>query len=510
MDNQRRRAWLLRGCIVLGVVAVLYYFSWWRDAGRILSPWLAMALVLAALYHWAQLLGSWLLYLAADRRPPPPPPPATTSVDVFVTACGESPALVERALRAACRMRGEHRTWLLDDGDDPSLQRLADRYGAGYLTRAGNRHAKAGNLNAALARTTGDVVVVFDVDHAPAPVFLERTLGYFTDPDVGFVQTMLTFANADRSWVARAAAESSLDFYGPASLGMDRLGSATLVGSNALIRRTALESIGGYIPGLAEDLATSIELHAAGWQSVYVAAPLAPGLAPSHLHAWFTQQLKWARGVFELLITAYPRLFGRLTWGQRLSYAVRMTYYWIGAVAGIHLLFTFAVLLGGDRVAQVDFHDYLLHFLPVAAAALLIRQLALSLWRGEDRASGLLWRASALVHATWPIYTVALGMALLRLPLSFRPTPKQMDAGINPMWLLPQILTVVLIVSIGSYTLVAGEGVSSVILGFAALQALSHAIVLGYASASITPHERAAGIGSPPHQKSRIDNVLET
>src|SRR5690606_40688904 len=61
----------------------------------------------------------------------------------------------------------------------------------------------------------------------------------------------------------------------------------------ALIRRTALESINGYQPGLAEDLATSLQLQAAGWHSVYVPHPLAPGLAPPDLAAWFVQQFKW-------------------------------------------------------------------------------------------------------------------------------------------------------------------------------------------------------------------------
>src|SRR5215210_8599968 len=134
---------------------------------------------------------------------------------------------------------------------------------------------------------------------------------------------MLTFSNGSESFVARAATETGIEYYNPTSIGADALGGVALVGSNALIRRTALDSIAGYHPGLAEDLATSVALHAAGWQSAYVPEPLAPGLSPPDVPAWFAQQLKWARGVFELLLTVYPRAFSRLTWGQRLSYAVR-------------------------------------------------------------------------------------------------------------------------------------------------------------------------------------------
>ncbi len=102
---------------------------------------------------------------------------------------------------------------------------------------------------------------------------------------MGFVQVMLTFNDNSNQWVAKAASHSSLDFYDPASVGADGLGSTTLVGSNALIRRAALESINGYQPGLAEDLATSLALHAEGWDSVYINKPLAPRTRPAGSHS---------------------------------------------------------------------------------------------------------------------------------------------------------------------------------------------------------------------------------
>ena len=244
--------------------------------------------------------------------------------------------------------------------------------------RDDRKHAKAGNLNAALPHTSGDIIVIFDGDHAPEPEFLERSLGYFADPDVGFVQVMLTFRNSDEGWVPRAAAESSLDYYNPTCIGADCIGSATLVGSNALIRRVLRWSPSAAI-GRAwpKTLATSIALHAAGWKSVYVAEPLAPGLAPPDLRGWFTQQIKWSRGVFEVLIMDAPRLWRKLTWGQRLSYTVRMSYYWIGLMVFVHLAFVIAMLLGNERWPIIDFNGYLTHIAPLAICAVVIRQLAL-------------------------------------------------------------------------------------------------------------------------------------
>ena len=466
----REYRWLIRIAVGMGVAALVYYFSWWFVDRRLSSPWYLFLIILAVFYSGMQLVGNWLLYLVAEHPPPPPAPPAGLSVDVFVTACGEAYPLIERSLAAACEMRGQHHTWLLDDHADPELATLAKRLGAGYLSRTDHSHAKAGNLNHALPLTHGDIVVIFDVDHAPEPDFLERSLGYFTDPKIGFVQVMLTFNNGSQSWVARAAMETSLDFYNPTCLGAYGIGGATLIGSNALIRRTALASIGGYQPGLAEDLATSIALHAARWESAYVAEPLAPGLAPPSFEAWFVQQLKWARGVFELLITAYPRLFGRLTWGQRLSYAVRMTKYWIGPVVGLHLFATIAVLISASALVRMAFHQYLIHLAPLALFDLLIRHLSILYWRHSSTPKTSLIHAVVLVYATWPVYMLAWFMALIRRPLASRLTPKSWTGGLNPLWLLPQAIVIFLLVLGGLYTIIVKDHRPSLLLMFAVAQ----------------------------------------
>ncbi|MFC1975506.1 glycosyltransferase [Chloroflexota bacterium] len=459
----------LRGIVlvILGVIALGFYYSWWFMEGRLTSPWLILGFMTAIFYGVFQILANWLVYLWTHHRPATSShSPIDLTVDVFVTACGEEHSLIRRSLTAACAMQGSHRTWLLDDGQDPALARLAEQLGAGYLTRQDCKDAKAGNITAALARTNGDIVVIFDIDHIPEPDFLQQTLGCFADPTVGFVQVMPTFSNNRQGWVARAATETSFDFYNPTSKGMDGFQSVTKMGTNSLIRRAALNSIGGYQPGLAEDLATSIALHAAGWHSRYVARPLAPGLSPLVLASWFTQQFKWARGVFEVLLTDYPRLFGCLTWGQRLSYAVRTTNYLLGPVIFIHLALVIAVLFGGSNVVRVDLQQYFLYLTPLVVVEVLIRQLALRRWRHPSIPIGPLWRAVALIYATWPIYTLAFIMAVLRLPLSFRPTPKSSTGGLNPLWVLPQLATVLLLVSGVIYSLYTTNDSSDFFLYF--------------------------------------------
>ena len=162
----------LRGImlVALGLIALGIYYSWWFMEGRLTSPWLILGFMAAIFYGVFQILANWLVYLWTHHRPVTSPhPPVDLTVDVFVTACGEEHSLIRRSLTAACVMQGSHRTWLLDDGRDPALARLAEELGAGYLTRQDCQDAKAGNVNAALARTSGDIVVIFDIDHVPEP-----------------------------------------------------------------------------------------------------------------------------------------------------------------------------------------------------------------------------------------------------------------------------------------------------------------------------------------------------
>jgi cellulose synthase (UDP-forming) len=418
----------------LGALAATFYFEWWLR-----SPVGRLALIvfpMTLFYHSVQIFIPWMLFLNA-RRAPAPPPERGLSVDVFVVAYNEPAWLVEKTLGAAVNMRYPHKTFLLDDGRRSELASAAKRLGADYITRSNNKHAKAGNINHALEKTDGDIIVIFDTDHTPKGEFLERSLGHFRDPRVGFVQVMETFSNGNESFIGRAATETTDEFFGPICIGMDSWDSCTLFGTNALIRRAALEQIGGYKPGLTEDLATSIELHAAGWGSRYVHESLAPGLSPADLWAFFVQQFKWAVGVFGLLFTVYPRLFFKLSWRQRLCYLTRMTCYFAGPYCAAHILLAFFLLFGSTATHNI-FVDYALRYLPLFALILIIQAYSVRIWSREP--ARLRWRAISLVYSTWPVYLAALVCAIFRWKIGHLPTPKVFRSGNYLPLAAPQLL----------------------------------------------------------------------
>lgn len=443
LSTRTRRA-ILRCAIAVGATTSAVYFGWWFEAGRLTQPVLVVAFLLASVYAAVQVYFAWYVYGAIVAAEIPRPPPGLT-VDVFMPVYDEAVELVEESLRATVAMRYPHRTYLLDDAHDPRFATLAARLGAGYLTRDGHKDAKAGNVNAALAQTHGEFVTIFDVDHVPAPDFLDAVLGAFADPQVAFVQGGVAFHNRDDSLVARATIEQAYDVYGPTSMGMDGCGATPVWGSHTTFRRAALEGVGGYQPGLAEDLHTSIRLHALGWRSVYLSAMHASGLVPSDLRAFIMQQRKWSRGVFGLLVEVYPHLLRKLTWPQRIAYLVRGTYYLIGPLFAVHTFLAISTLLFGSRAAVDGFAEYVLCALPLAASVVSVRALANLFWNVQADAVGFKWRGYTLAFALWPVYTGAFVRAVLRIPLPHIATPKRRIAEAHPRLVMAQLVTITLL-----------------------------------------------------------------
>jgi cellulose synthase (UDP-forming) len=109
----------------------------------------------------------------------------TPTVDVFIPTYNEPIFVLRRTIVGCQAMRYPHKNvWLLDDSKRPEAKQLAEELGCNYLTRPDSSHAKAGNLNNGLKHAKSDIVVVFDADFIPLENFLERTIGFFEDPQL--------------------------------------------------------------------------------------------------------------------------------------------------------------------------------------------------------------------------------------------------------------------------------------------------------------------------------------
>jgi cellulose synthase (UDP-forming) len=256
------------------------------------------------------------------------------------------------------------------------------------------------------------------------------------------------YYNQPRSFVARAAAEQTYAFYGPILQGMHGTGTAVAIGANCVFRRTALQSIGGHGIGLAEDLVTSIRLHAAGWKSVYVPEILARGLVPEDLGSFVKQQLKWSRGVYDVLLREYPRAFRRLTLHQKLSYLMIGTYYLVGLTTPIYLLIPALYLWTGVQPAAMFLSEYLQHALPLGLFGIVIYRYAQRWLCDPPRERGWHWRGMLLKIGCWSVYLHGLVLAILGVTVPYIPTAKSRQRG--NFWRLAAVPLAITIASIAT------------------------------------------------------------
>jgi cellulose synthase (UDP-forming) len=415
--------------LFLGAQSVILFAFWWFRREHVGNPVLFPLLSFATWYGISRIVVGWYNVFHIEQ-PEVRHAPVGLSVAIFITSSpGEPYAMFERTLAAAREIRYPHTTYLLDDTRDPRFAALAAEMGAVHLELVGLPGAKAGKINAALARTTEELILVLDPDHIPFPEILDRVLGYFDDPGVGFVQIAQTYYNAPRSFVARAAAEQTFAFYGPIMQGMHGTGTAVAIGANCTFRRAALESIGGHGIGLAEDLVTAIRLHARGWRSVYVPEVLARGLVPEDLDSFLRQQLKWARGVYEVLFREYPRAFRRLTMHQRIAYLMIGTYYLVGVTAPIYLAIPLLYLLTGIQPAAMFLIEYLVYGIPVGLFGVLVYRFVQRWLCDPARERGWHWRGMLLKIGCWPVYLRGLLLALANVHVPYVPTAKERRTG---------------------------------------------------------------------------------
>lgn len=330
------------------------------------------------------------------------------TIDVFITTYGEDVETIRRTVGAALAMQGEHRTWVLDDGRSDEVRDLAAELGARYVRRLSSNGAKAGNLNHALSIANGELFVVLDADFVPLPTFLHETVPFFADDAVAFVQTPQAYGNLHTT-ISKGAGYMQAVFYRFIQPGRNRFNAAFCVGTNVVFRRAAIDSVGGiYSDSKSEDVWTSLMLHEKGWRTVYIPETLAVGDTPETIEAYSKQQLRWATGGFEIMLTHNPLSRKHpLTLDQRLQYTVTATHYLTG-IAPLLLLLVPPLQIYFDLTPMnltITPLTWLLYY-----SGFYVLQIVLAFYTlGSFR-----WQVLLLASVSFPIYTRALVNAVLR------------------------------------------------------------------------------------------------
>lgn len=336
-------------------------YIWWRYSATLnwtspLDVGFGIGLLLAETYSWIVLLLGYLQVAWPLHRVPvslPPDRDAWPIVDLMIPTYNEDLSVVKPTVYAVLGMdwpADRLRVHLLDDGGRESFRAFAEEVGIHYIARTRHNHAKAGNLNHAMEITDGELIAIFDCDHIPTRSFLQLTVGHFLkDEKLALVQSPHHFFSPDPfernlGNFGSSPNENTL-FYGLVQDGNDLWNAAFFCGSCAVLRRSALQSIGGFaVQTVTEDAHTALKLHRQGWNSAYTRIPQAAGLATESLSSHIGQRIRWARGMVQIFRLDNPLLGKGLTLVQRLCYANAMLHFLAGIPRLVYLTAPLAFL----------------------------------------------------------------------------------------------------------------------------------------------------------------------
>jgi cellulose synthase (UDP-forming) len=425
-SSLQRRPRIVQAAALLALAAGVAYLTW-----RVVvtapgvSPLLFWPLWIAE--AWSLVAVASLTLDAWRLDPTPRPATLDVPVDVVIATYDEDADILEPTILGALALRGDVTVHLCDDGRRPSVEALAKLHGVRYVTRPDNAGAKAGNVNAVLPSLTGELLLVLDADHVPAPDLLEATSGYFIDPSVAVVQTAHSFRNHNSVMHEEEGRHEQSLFFDVLLPGRDRIGTVFWAGSAALLRTSALREVGGLSTRTStEDFETSLLLQRAGYRLRYHNEHLIQGLAPDNLAAYLTQRARWAEGTLASYRPGHRVALGRhLRLRQRLSYLGGVLYYLTPIQ---RITFTvYVVLVGGFGVLPfgdiVDFRP----FVVLWSAWTLTSILAVSaLERGSTRPS----EGTRNLYVAMEAFLRAIPSLWRDVPMVFKVTPKnEVDLG---------------------------------------------------------------------------------
>jgi cellulose synthase (UDP-forming) len=347
------------------------------------------------------------------------------AVDIFIPTYNE-PAFILRRTIIGCQALDypNKKLYLLDDTQRPEIKLLAKELGCEYISRTDHVHAKAGNINHAKGLTNGELIVVFDADFIPTTNFLARTVGFFQNPEIALVQTPQSFYNHDP--IARnLGLENILTseeevFYRQIQIMKDGAESVVCCGTSFVLRRSALEAVGGFVTNsLCEDYFTGIRLSATGYRLVYLNEKLSAGLAAENIDAHLTQRFRWARGTLQaFFIDSNPLTIRGLKFRQRLSHLEGLLHWFTSLTRVLFLFIPLAYWFLGILPLRTNSQELLYFFLPYYLV-----QLTVFAWLNRRSRSALLSDVYSFVQCI-PLAVTVVSAMLNPFAKGFKVTPK--------------------------------------------------------------------------------------
>ena len=373
--------------MLLSMAATLRY-AWWRvhrvaqyfadeSNQHITIDAVLMLILLSAEAYTILIMVLGFLQTSSPLRRRPIALPSDDSlwpdVDVLIPTYNEPLSLVRYTALAAVNIDyppEKLHVYILDDGTRADFREFAEEAGVGYIVRAKHNHAKAGNINHALEQMNSPLVTIFDCDHVPTRSFLQVTVGWFlADQKLAMLQTPHLFYSPDpfeRNLLQYKTIPNEGElFYGIIQDGNDLWNATFFCGSCAVIRRSALDDVGGIaVETVTEDAHTSLRMQKLGYNTAYINIPQAAGLATETLAAHVGQRIRWARGMIQIFRIDNPLLARGLKLTQRICYLNAMIHFLYAVPRLVFLIAPLVYMLGGRTIIPGYWVTILAYSLP--------------------------------------------------------------------------------------------------------------------------------------------------
>ncbi|WP_229216125.1 glycosyltransferase [Enterococcus faecium] len=371
----KRNDWVKQLFSKITIVFLLIYLVWRLFFTIPLDS--SISLVFGIILYVAEFIGlfvyGFFIYLFSNKLTEDYAPSNTDngnfepSVAAFICTYNENIKLViATALAVKALKYPNKKIYICDDGHRDELRKMADQYNLGYLSREGNEHAKAGNINYALSQTSSDLILLLDADFIVKKNIIYEAINYFQNPKVALVQYPQTFYNKDPFQLLRKSfyneQELFMRFLEPA---LARENALIHIGTNAIIRRSALEEIGG-IPtkSITEDMATGMLLQNAGYETIFINKAYALGITPYTAKELASQRTRWAQGTKQIFDYFKPRKLKGLSVMQKLCYYNSYLYWFTSFQKIIFLLAPTLFMVFDIFIVRSNNNQLLLFFLP--------------------------------------------------------------------------------------------------------------------------------------------------
>jgi cellulose synthase/poly-beta-1,6-N-acetylglucosamine synthase-like glycosyltransferase len=230
--------------------------------------------------------------------------------------------VVDRLLKAVTAIdypREKLEIQVLDDSTDETVkvaEAVVAKYAAQgfdihYIHRSDRTGFKAGALANGNNSAKGELLAIFDADFVPKPDCLRKLVDFFTDPLVGCAQMRWAHINGNYNLLTRLQTIMLDGHFVVEQTTRNRTGGFfNFNGTAGIWRRQAIDMSGGWQHDtLTEDTDLSFRAQLMGWKFVYLLDEEAPAEIPVEINAFKAQQRRWAKGVMQVGLKLYPRIW---------------------------------------------------------------------------------------------------------------------------------------------------------------------------------------------------------